>query len=442
MSVVNFVSAQIEKVAEKYPIYVATKLSPLAKKLGKADKVEISRRLYRIPVLQYYGGALSKVNLDGGAWPAGTTPKFTHLSAGYIASLRAYKITQESMNTTSGGKAVADAFKVSFKRSLEDARFDFDISLYGDGTGVLTGGASAGSGASFTFASSTDFIGLNRLREGMTVDVWDSALTTNRTSSGSVQITAIDWVNKIVTVSASVSGAAPGDYFTVAGLAAYGPAGPTSFSATWPGDGLTNAAGLTGDSWRHGIRYANDATTSRYYLGVQKSALPQLLPSVVTASAQVTEAHIQLVKDGIVQKRDEEALNGLEGFCHMAQMQQIRQLVVPIRDWRAGGSMPDIQPNSSYTDTVTVSGITFNQSKMCDKDRIDFVNPKLWFRAESMPEGFAKDPMSNSYIHPMYDGSGNKLFSYQWGVVSSFDIGTYDPGVGGAVVAATVPTGY
>lgn len=449
VSVTDVVAGQIEKVRDKLqPIFESSsEVASMIKKAG-GDKVEVSRYLYRIPLQQYRGGNFHKVNTDGGSLGIGTGMLLSSLQAGFINTARSYRVTDEERDTTaSSAQSVVNVFQKTLADAMTEAQIDDDITLHTDGTGILTNPASAVSSTTLTFAAATDTLGINRLREGMCVDVWDTTGATKRAGAASVPtfITNIDYDNKIVTVSQAITAITATDILTFPDLDAYGPSTLTSFSNTWPGQGLSNGPGLTGDSFRHGIYYMNDATTSNYYLGKLKSTISQLLASRVNASsASFTFGMVLQGLDKLTQRRDKDATNGLRGICHMKQRQAIFQIGVNISNvWlksgEDGGKMPDLMPNNiQYKDIFYLCGVPTMLSKRQYTDRIDFINPAIIGRVETHPIRFKT--RGKDQVFEVRTSTGTLATSSEFHIEQGMDFCGFDSGCGLYVDSLAVPS--
>lgn len=445
-AITDIVEAHIEKVRSKVP-RLHESSQQLAGKINVAkDVVKVNRKLYRIPLKIRPSGVYGKVSLDGGSLGTGTGPKISSLQAGYLPSKMAFRLTEEQIATTDGGDgAIINIFNEEMARGMESMQVHADIELHGDGTGVLTNAATAENNTTLTFgaAIATDPLGVDQLREGMAVDVWDSGLTTKRSGAGSgpVIIETINYESKLVTFDQTITSLAATDRLAIKDVDAFGPSTPTTQSSTWPATGT--AAGLGGDSWRHGMRYVNDATASDYYLGKQKSAIPQLLPSYVSAaSGAFSEQHVLQMMDKLRKRRDMEQIRGLMGVFPMKQreahfMSGVHIVNKPMNSPNFGGALDKMPSNTNYDDTFEVAGITSCVSNRQPADRVDFINPQNWGRAEAMPLDF-------------YDRGGKRLFEgrgsdgtvslfWEWFLVGAWDYVCYDPGAGGYIDNLLIP---
>jgi len=421
---------------------------------SKGETTTISRYLYRIPIEKYPGGAFSKYSADGGGLGKGHSLSTTHLTAGYFYSNLAFRLTQEQVETTSGGnQSIIDLMNTELARGIETYQIHDDITLHTDGTGQLTNESSdttAAANSTMTFAGLTDTLGVNRLRPGMTVEVWDATGATKRTTvSGEVPIIiGINTSSKVVTLNENVSGLVDTDILAFVGMDAYGPSPLTSFSSSWPTAPSSQvAAGLGGDSFRHGIYYVNDNTASNYYLGVQKSDVPELLPAYVSGnSAALDYSMAHKIFTQLQQRRDGDSINtksGLMGIMHMKQREQLFNIGVSIvsRDVNGSefGTMPDLLPsNHNYMDTVDFGGIMMYISKRQYEDRVDFVNFDNWGRAQVKDIDYFTR-LDGSKFFEGRNSSGGVTAEYSWFLTCAMDWYCVDPGSQGYIDSLAVP---
>ena len=443
--------AQLE-VVEREMQLLFEESDQLSARIKKSQKVKkISRYLYRVPYMKYRGGAFHKGSANNASLGKGTGMKLGNFTAGYITSYRGYRVTREQQNTSADpAQSTINVLTETVAHAIDDAMIDDDITLHTDGTGILTNGSSAQTTTVLTFADAADYLGVNRLREGMVVDVWTAVLGSNlSTALTNVQITAIDYTAKTVTLDQAVTGAnSQSNVLTIPGLECYGPATPTAASSTWPDK--TVAGGLGGDSFRHGMGYVHSVTGTDYYLGTLRSAAPQINCARVNASSGgITFDHGQLMIDQLIQRRSIENGKDLLGVCHMAQRAAIQKLGTTINNVfiqstaTDGGKAKDLLPtNHGYADAFDFCGIPMVISKRMDKSRIDFLNLPKWFRAELHPIRFYTDAQNGNKFFEGRGSDGTVQSYTEFFVEASYDHGSMDPGSDGVVDTIAVPTGW
>lgn len=434
--------AMIEKVRPKLEHFFES-TSRLAKLIGKANVETISDKLYRIPILKYKGGTFQKFDADNGALGYGSGLLVDKLTAGYIYTSYGVTMSQRAMDTTaSGGQAVVNVFSYQLAEAMSEMAVYDDIVLHGSGDGILTNSGSATStwsgGATYTFAGATDTLGVNRLREGMAIEVFDTTGATKRVNGTNAGypfiIDHIDWDNKVVYLNATVTAAAASDIFAFTDQSSTGQR--QTGQSGWP---------LTGDTFRHGIYYANDTNTAHYYLGTLRSSLPQLNPSTVSASSSSwTHNHTLQMRDKLIQRRDESVLSGMFGIVHMAQRAQAFSIGIAISEWFRGkkDEMIDIMPsNIGYEESFPFAGFMHYISKRQYRDRVDYINPKLWGRAQLHDTRF-HEKNGQGPLFPTRASSGQLKAGWEFFLVQAFDFVCFDPGGQGVITSLTVPSGY
>lgn len=459
--VLDYLSAQIERVRTKLvPLFESSsQVAGLVKDLS--EEVKISRYLYRIPVELFPGGAFAKYSANGGAGNGlgvGHTGRLTHMTAGYFYSRLAFSITQETIDTTdSSEQSVVKAFNHEMGRAISTAQIMDDIVFHTDGTGVLTNGASAYAAdtpvagkSTYTFAGASDTLGVNRIRPGMAVVVWQTGLAATRDDTVRV-IEAIDYANKRVVLSSNLTNTpAATDKLAFPGLTAYGPSTLTSFSSGWPtAPGSQVAAGLSGDSFRHGMYYFNNTTGTNYVLGIERQDVPELIPATISAGgAGISFSHGLDLWSELQARRDGDGVDsktGLVGILHMDQRKAIFNLgtVISNKDITGttfGKSLDLLPDNHKYVDKVDFAGVPCIVSKRQYRDRIDFICPSKWGRAMLTKLDFLTLPGSSTKIHARYSTvDGSPVPEYLWYLGSSFDYFCVDPGSQAFISGLAVP---
>lgn len=434
--------AMLEKVRPKLEHYFE-QTDRLGKLIGKANVETISDKLYRIPIMKYIGGTFQKFDADGGVIGYGSGMLVDKLTAGYVYTSYGVTMSQRAMDTTATpGQSIVNVFSFQLSQGMAELAVLDDITLHGSGDGILTNPGSAtgtwSGGVTYTFAGTTDTLGINRVREGMAVEIYDTTGATKKANSVNSGlpfiIDHIDYDNRIVYLNSSVTGAASSDILVFVDQAGSGTR--QTGQSGWP---------LSGDTFRHGIYYANDTNTSHYYLGILRSTLPQLNPSLVSGSASSwTHNHTLQMRDKMIQRRDESVLSGMFGIVHMAQRAQAFSIGIAISNWFRGDkdTMIDIMPkNIGYEEAFEFAGFTHYISKRQYRDRVDYINPKLWGRAQLHDARFhEKNGMGP--IFPIFNTNGLLTAAWQFFIVQAFDFVCFDPGGQGVINNLTVPSGY
>jgi len=422
----------------------------IAGRVKKSSQVQkISRYFFRVPLKLYSGGNFKKTGIDGASLGVGNGPKYTHLKGGYFSHSMGFRITTEQEETSSSEQTVINVLSDILGNAMKEMAVMDDIIFHQDGSGVLTAASSGSSATSLTFAGATDYLGVNLLREGMCVDVWDTALTTKRVAATAkpIKIIAIDRDAKTVTFDQTVTAIATTDKITfqdIASADSYGATTPLSYQSTYP---VSGTGGVGGDSFCHGFPYMTDHTTSNYFYSLLKSTVPQIQAVRVNANSNPFEwdfIHRMIAK--ITAKRDEDSWKGLFGITNVAQRAQIAALGVGISFFLPGGDKfgktKDMIPdNMGYADTVDVGGMPHVMSKRQDRSRIDYINPAKIYRAQLFDTKYA-DNGSGGYIHVGRNSSGEVCTYKEFFIQQAYDYVCVDAGAFGKIDGLTLPTAW
>lgn len=445
----SVLEATLEKVNPELPALLATvpTVANMIKSSGRAEK--ITNKLFRIPRLMYNGGNFGKYDADGGDMGAGTGMKVGKLTGGYFDSRYMVEISKKAMDVTdSPEQAIVNAFSHQLKNAIKEVAVMDDITIHTSGDAVLTSsvGASAtstwasGAKTTYTFASATDYIGVDRLRPGMMVGVYGTGGTPLRTdlagTTNSWPIDHIDWTNKVVYIDGLVNSAASTDILAFNGMAA-----TLTTGADWP-------TTLTADTFRHGLPYFVNSSTSGYTLGTLRANDTELLANYVNASsAALTFQHIQAAVDQALKRRDMDTMSGVVGLFHQAQRAQIFNIGISVAAKLIGGDSfgksVDLMPSNAGMDEFNVCGIPCKVDRLQDKSRVDFIVPKTWGRAMLHETKFHQPPQGGGkYIFESRATTGNLKAAWLFAIVQAFDYFCTDPGANSYVGSVAVPSLY
>lgn len=453
-STIDTVSAQLEVVSPLVTdIYeTSDQIAALIKRNSK-NVTNISRYLYRFVLEQFAGGTFAKYSANEGTLPKGTGMLLTSLQAGFFYSMLMFRVTDEQVDESQSSKqSVVDVMSRTLSSGMENAEVMDDISFHGDGTGKLTGLSSAVSSTTMTFATAGDTLGVSRLREGLTVDVWDSTGATKRAlttvADGPLRILTINYATNVVTLNTAVTAISQGDILAFSGMDSYGPSTLTSFTAGWPAtSALTNSGGLTNDSWRHGLYYANNFDDSNYYLGKQKSVLPQIAPTQIQANSQpISWGHGFALIDAVQKRRSMGEAGKLTWIFPLAQRYVVFDEGVAlstkmVTGAQFGQSYDPTPSNNEYNDPFNYVNCKAYVSKRQYADRVDAINLKKWGRAEVFP-GTRPYSKGGQTVFEGHASSGLLAAYSEFGFQSAYDFVCYDPGCQGAITGLAVPANY
>lgn len=448
--ILDTIPAQLEVVRTELEI-IFEQSDQIAARVKKSGKVQqISRYLWRLPLKQFNGGNFSKFSGNGGSLGNGTSQKLSNLNAGYFYSILMFQLNAEQLDTSqNSNQSVVNILSDLLANAMIEASVLDDIAFHQTGTGILTNSSSASSSTTLTFAGATDFLGVNMLREGMCVDVWDTTGATKRTAGTGdpIIINSIDYDGKVVTFNQSVTGITTGDIIAFRGMTTYGPSTLTSFSSAYPGTVGALSGGIGGDSFRHGYRYMTDTTNSNYFYGKQKSTFGSQMTAVrVNAQSQPLEwDHVHRVIAKIIQKRDKDAWKKLRGIAHTAQRAAAFNLGMAISTKLITGSTLgqsiDLLPsNMGYDEEFNLGNIPCDVSKRQDRSRIDFLNYDKIMRAQLFDTRYYDVGGRTTFEGRGSDGTIQAYI--QFGIEQAYDFVSPDAGGFGVIDSLALPPSW
>lgn len=442
MDITDVLSGLIEKVRKEGALPKMLQRAPdlVMSLIGEKDvQVDVNQKFYRIPFKTLPSGNFGKLSANGGTFGTGNGIELSHMTCGYFYYSQVHALNLEVMETAKGNGSVVDVFAELLSDSNDMMQQHQEVLLHTSGNGVLTNASSAYGSAVYTFASATDFLGVNRLIEGMTVDVWDSSLATDK---GERRIIKIDHSAKTVTLdSAPSSSPTAGDRLAIRALDVYGPSTPTTFASSYPTAG---ASGITGDSFIHGLDYYLNTTSSNYVLGVQKSTIPQLNPRHIAAgSVALTYLHPIRLIHKMLRNRGSKG-EGLVALVPLAQVEQLIQINMALQTVQnigdSFGKIKNLSPdNPDLAGDVPFGSIRGKVDLRQSENGVQVIDPSLWGKVEPKKVDFYK--VGGDYIRATRNSSGQLTAGAEFILYGAKDHFCTDVGKQGVVDGLTVPTG-
>jgi len=388
--------------------------------LEKTDVDPTSNRVARIPLLQKAGGAFQQANMDNASLGAGTGPVWIVATLAPIYFTHAVSMSKLAEYATAGAnRAVRGALRETIDVTLRQFTSALDMVSNTGGNGVL---GTITSVAAAVYTLTTDGFKASLFYNGMPVQVFNAALTTDR---GSTTITAIDRAANTVTVAASPGGTIATDLLVIEGL----------------------AAPVTIQSSLFGIQYHQSDATTGLWMNVDRATTVEVrTPSVSAASSLLTTAPIRRALNKIREYwGDDNATNEqakLIAYMHPAQADQYEATAITIssifKDPTGNQGVDRLFNNRSG---LTMSNVPVRQSIHADRTRIDFMCLSKWGRIQGTDIGFYK--VGDQYLFPAYMTSGDGLVSSQFFYYKlGLQIYNRNPIANSFIKALTVPQNY
>lgn len=405
---------ELERVSPKVPTLFdreATWYSTVEKRPTE----KVSARDMRIPLEIRPGGNFGHFDPDGGDLGLGDGPSFDKAVVSTVHLRHGVEWTKKAeWATDDARKAVLNTFRHLLAKSMAEFRRHVDSLCMTGGDGVVgTISAVANAGGFDTYTLATDGFGARLLRYGQTINVYNAALSTNRTAGAEKKITFHDLVAKQIKVP-TVAGAIATDKIVVSGL-----------SATPP-------VSLLGVPYHH----SNASTGS--WLGFDRATTPEIRANRTDAGGGLALPFPRLAINKIGDRVGMDFNTKLAAWMHPCQKQAYEELgqLVSIINKNPKEDALDLY----FSDRMQMAGAPVKTSFSWDKTRIDFILNEVWGRAEMHPAGFYT--VDGRKIFELRGASGGVKTSQIFYITASFNLFVNNPAACSYIDGLTVPSGY
>lgn len=411
----NVSALELEKVQTKIRILFESD-DRFASNVKKKDVETISQRQMRIPMAISPGGNFGYFDPDGGDLGRGGGPDWDKavLNSVFIKEGIEYtKLTQWS--TDNDRKAITNAVKKLTAGVYDELMRQLDSQLMQDGTGTVgvIDTVATASGVD-TYVLTSEF-GARLVRQGQTVQVYDTTLATLR---GSGEITLWDVANSTIEVTPAITGAVATDVLIVDGLSS-----PSSIPAVF------------------GVPYHHSNASSGSWLGYDRATTPQIRSNRVNGNNSALALPLPRLAVNMIGNRvGIENSFKLKAWLHPCQKQayeDIGQAVTMIQQQNQNKSEGDL---NMYFDKMQFAGAPDMPSFSWSKKRIDFVSDEVWGRGETLPMGFYKT--DGRSIFEIRSASGGLITADIFYLVFGAQYFVNNPAATAYIDSLQIPEGY
>jgi len=417
----SVVALQLEAVASDIPT-LFDRDDVLWGKLEKRPVTQVSSRDMRIPLELRAGGKFGMYDNNGGSLGRGAGQFFDKAIINTVNFKEALEWTKQAeWATDNSRKAVAKTVTKLLADSMDEFRRNIDSMCMTDGTGVVATGTTVsvgtGTGGGDVWNCTGDGFGARLVRFGQDLDVYNAALTVCRTAGAPVTINFLDLENKIFHTFPSLGTLVNTDKAVI-----------------------TGAQGATPPVSIYGVPYHHNSASTGTWLGFDRALTPEIRANRVAAGGALSLPFARLAINKIGNRVGIKNVTkqGILAMMHPAQKQAYEELGQLVSIIQKGSKEEGL--DLYFNDNMQMAGAPVDISYSWDKTRIDFLNTKVWGRAEMHPAGF-------------YDQDGRKMFelrSADGGVaaaaifylVISFNLFVNNPAACSYIDTLTVPTGY
>ena len=413
------VGVELERVAPKVPT-LFERDDTFFSVIEKRPVEVISARDMRIPLELRPGGKFGYFNPDGGDLGRGDMSTYDKALINSVHMKHAVEFTAKThWATDNSRKANIDAFRRNLATSMAEFRRQCDSQCMTDGTGTVgTISSVSSAGGIDTYTLTSDGFGAKLIRYGQNINIYNAALTTNRTAGGEVTITMVDIANRTISVTPSVAGAIATDMLVVSGLSATPPTGML------------------------GVKYHNSNASTGTWLGLDRSINPEIRSNRVNGNNSALTLPLPRLAINKIGDRLGISERGkkLQAWTHPAQQASYEELAMSMI--RIDKTAKEEGVDLYFNDNMRLAGAPLKVSYSWDRTRIDFIDIDTWGRAEMHPPGFYKNPDSGQRVWEIRGSSGGVATSWVFYITASFNLYNGNPAASAYIDNLAVPSGY
>jgi hypothetical protein len=380
----------------------------------------ISSRDMRVPLEIRPGGAFGMYDLDGGDMGRGSAQSYEKgliNTASFRIAIEWTKLA--AIATDSSEKAVIKATAKNIARAMSEFRANLDAISQTDGTGTLgtasvytVGGGAAVNSDRITLGS--DGFGAKLVRFNQKVNIYNAALTVNRTLGLERTINFWDVENKIIDVTPSLAGGIATDKIVISGV-----------SATPPVSLL-------------GIPYHHSNASTGTWLGLSRVTNPEIRASRVAAGGALSLPFPRLAVNKVGNRVGLDNMSDLIAYMHPCQVDAYEQLAQAVMEIHKSAKEESV--NLYFNDDMQMAGCSVMKNFRADKTRIDFINKSLWGKAELDPVDYYTE--DGRKLFPLYGASGGIAAATIFYLKTSFNLFVDNPAGCAYIDGLAVPAGY
>lgn len=394
--------------------------APFWSMIEKIDFDPTSNRAARIPLLNKIQGHFQQSDMDNGDLGANSGPDWQVATVLPIYFNINYGISAKaSYGSTGADRAVKNPVRETFRLAMQQFRSVLDMVCETAGNGVLGVITSV---ATNVFTMTTDGFKVELFYVGMPVQVFDTALTTDR---GSTTVTAIDRDAFKVTVAAAPINTVATDKMVIEGL----------------------AAPVTIQSSLFGKQYHQSDATSGLWLNLDRAVLTNIrTPSVNAASSTLTNAMLRRARNKIREYIGDDGMKDAKLVItgHPCQADQYEANAIAISQIikQASGNQ-GVDTLFDNEQGLTAGGVPWKQSIHADRTRLDYLCLKHWQRVVATDTGYYRPPGSDQFVFPTYNSSADGLKASSFFILKTgLQLVNRHPLAGAYIKTLAIPANY
>lgn len=412
----NTLWQQSEVVRTKlFPSWMEMDFMVLSDFINKGEVEVVGERDYRIPFKTTFGGRMGHYDNQLGDMGRGSSPQGNVMLQSFYSMRMNFEFDQLQIKaTTNKSVAVQNPFLQCIADGFREFELLWDKVIHGNGTAVLATSNAYSTATGFSVYTMTNTFGAQLLRRGQYYSIYDSTLTTLK-SSGTLYATQINTSARTMTLSGIVPNGASGDLICFEGVTGASPAGP------------------------RGLAYWISSATSGTTAGINRANENQIISKSISGTNGLTVETVMALWDRILMDRGEVPnLMGLVAPAQRAyaysQMVAIQMSLIDSGDKVAG--LFDRLPKLKGREFFMWGGVPHYVDIHADATTANYIVPSDWGRARLSPTGFFETPGKSGQdarFIQLYGGSGGPAAGVWFGLVKDDDLYNINPGQAGLI---------
>jgi hypothetical protein len=398
-----------------FPFWAVADFKVLTDFIAKGEVEVVGERDYRIPFKTTFGGRVGHYDNQLGDMGRGSSPQGNVMLQSFYSLRINFEFDMMQIKATESKKtAVQNPFVQCIADGYREFELLFDKIIHGNGTALLATSNAHSSATGVSVYTMTNAFGTQLLRRGQYYTIYDSTLTTVK-SSGVLYANQINTNARTMTMSGIVPNAAAGDLICFEGVSGASPAGP------------------------RGLAYWVSAATSGTTAGINRANENQIISKSVSGANGLTVDVVMALHDRIEMDRGEVPnLVGIVGNAQRAyaytQMEAIQMALIENGDKQAG--LFDRLPKLNGRKFFIWGGYPHYVDIHADATVANYIVPGDWGRARLAPTGFFETPGktgNDARFIQLYGGSGGPAAGTWFGLTRDEDIYCINPGQQGLI---------
>jgi hypothetical protein len=415
----DYLYEQSEVVRNKVmPAWFTQKWNVASDIIDRAGEEEvIGERDFRIPYDTQVGGRVGIYDNNSGDMGRGTAAKGGYLVGSYYSLRLNFELPFLAIKATQSKKtAQVSAFNKAVKAGMPEFAIYLDKFWHGDGTAVLATATSQETVSAKTVYTMDNVTGIQKLRRGMYVKPYANDLSAALTETPYIE--KLDFANRKVYLSATVTSASNDDKLCIEGVSGASPAGP------------------------RGLYYWNSTATTGSTGGVDRAVELEIIPSSQASGGTIVHEQGMALLDKMM-LRFGEISDDLVGFANVQTRAQIFSDLLSLQnfDISGGNSFKDRLPSGLRSKSFNFCGIPVMVDIHQDFTRLDITSKSAWGKAvlggKENALKFFEMPGSGQRFFPIAGASGGPAAAVWFGLTSDCDWYQVKPGAQGVITGIT-----